>query len=65
MLRLHPNIEANPQNLPSSLTAEHHTSPSDGLLHFGPFCFIAVKALATNENTYLLVFLVVAKKKLK
>jgi len=46
----------------SSLTGEQHRSASHGS-QFHQLCFIAVKALATNENTYLLFFLTVAKKK--
>jgi hypothetical protein len=45
-----------------SLTEGRHRSQSHGS-QFHPLCFIAVKALPTNENTYLLLFLAVAKKK--
>jgi hypothetical protein len=62
MQQLHPNIGVNPIELTPSLGEAHHTSPSDGS-QFGPLCFIAVKALATNEHTYLLLFLAVAKEK--
>jgi hypothetical protein len=48
----------------SFLTGEQHRSPSH-VSQFYPLHFIAVKALATNENTYLLFFFTVAKKKPK
>jgi hypothetical protein len=44
------------------LTGEQHRSQSHGS-QFHPLHFIAAKALATNENTYLLFFFTVAKKK--